>query len=366
MGRGAPGSAPWSPGAIASSYPGRFRSRERRECRCASPSRSSARDAEPFAPPAGPRMVEMAPDPVPPVPLERLREHRSRVRSLARARVRDPWDADDVEQDLWLASMETPPAREGAVRRWFRVVARHAAGKSRRGDSRRLAREEKAARPEAERPTAEVVAEADALRRVVVAVMDLEEPYRAAVLLRWFEDLPPAAIAARQGVPVETVRTRLRRAVERLRERLDEEHRGDRKAWVLAFLPLTRDAGLERAATAGSVAGTGAAAVLGGVLMAKKSVAVAAAALLLIGTAGWWVMRPSASPLPGRPDGPKPVATAPAPGAVAVPAETKTPDAAPAPTGARLALRVVDTAGRPVAGARATAGASTPKDESNP
>ncbi|HEU4395448.1 MAG TPA: sigma-70 family RNA polymerase sigma factor [Planctomycetota bacterium] len=303
----------------------------------------------------------MAPDPVPPVPLERLLEHRTWVRSLARALVRDPWDADDLEQDLWLASMETPPAREGAVRRWFRVVARHAAGKSRRGDSRRLAREEKAARPEAERPTAEVVAEADALRRVVVAVMDLEEPYRAAVLLRWFEDLPPAAIAARQGVPVETVRTRLRRAVERLRERLDEEHRGDRKAWVLAFLPLTGREGagaVPASATAGAFA---ASAVAGGILMAKKAAVLGAAALLLAAGVGWLALRDGGGSADGDVENTKargtPVAEAKAPNSTAKAEgggrEGEAVASAPR-VGVALEVLVRDSRGAPLPGVQVT------------
>ena len=43
-------------------------------------------------------------------------------------------------------------------------------------------------------------------------------------------------IAARLGVPVETVRTRVKRARERLREKLVEEH-GSRKACLVSSVP---------------------------------------------------------------------------------------------------------------------------------
>src|SRR5436190_1898691 len=79
-----------------------------------------------------------------------------------------------------------------------------------------------------------------ALARVVAAVLALEEPYRECVLLRYFEELSPRAIAARQRVPLETARTRLKRALELLRARLDREYGGERGAWGAALAPFAR------------------------------------------------------------------------------------------------------------------------------
>src|SRR6185295_4777393 len=84
------------------------------------------------------------------------------------------------------------------------------------------------------RSTADVVAEAESHKRLVLAVMQLDEPYRSTVLLRWFEDLPPREVAARLGVPVETVRTRLKRANDALRARLETRGAG----WAVAIAPL--------------------------------------------------------------------------------------------------------------------------------
>ena len=58
------------------------------------------------------------------------------------------------------------------------------------------------------------------------------------MLLRYFDDLAPREVASRLGVPVETVRTRLRRGLERLRTALDERHGGDRSAWAGGLVPL--------------------------------------------------------------------------------------------------------------------------------
>jgi RNA polymerase sigma-70 factor (ECF subfamily) len=210
----------------------------------------------------------------PSVGIDALLAHREWVRSLARLLVADRAGAEDLEQQAWLEAMTRPPRHGGALRAWFGRVLRRRASDARRERWRRGRPEEEAARPEAGRATADVVAEAEAHRRVVDAVLALEEPYRETVLLRFFEDLPPREVAARQSVPVETVRTRTRRALERLRERLDEGSGGDRGAWVAAVIPL-----------AGVRWGTGA--VTGGAIMASKAaVGAVVAAAILGGVAG--------------------------------------------------------------------------------
>ena len=84
----------------------------------------------------------------------------------------------------------------------------------------------------------DVVARAEEHRRVVEAVLTLEEPYRSTILHRYFDDLGPTAIADRTGTPVDTVRTRLHRALGQLRGRLEAEHGGDPAATRRALLAL--------------------------------------------------------------------------------------------------------------------------------
>jgi hypothetical protein len=74
---------------------------------------------------------------------------------------------------------------------------------------------------------------------VVEALLLLDEPLRATLILRFLEELPPRAVATRMGVPVETVRSRTRRGLEVLRERLDRSF-GDRASWCSALLFLLR------------------------------------------------------------------------------------------------------------------------------
>ena len=144
------------------------------------------------------------------------------VRSLARRLLRDPQTADDAAQDTWLAALLAGPAPgllDGLTRGWLSTVVRNFALQTLRGRQRRQRREQAVARglaidPEAEHFDPALVA------RVQAAVAALPEDYRTVVHLRFFEDRLPFAIADELGVPVETVRTRLKRAVERLRAAL--------------------------------------------------------------------------------------------------------------------------------------------------
>ena len=226
------------------------------------------------------------PDSSPSLPIREMLDHSGWVRELARRLVRDPLAADDLAQDAWVAALENPPGDGRPLRQWLAKVLRNFARQRRRGEGRRAARETAAAKDEGLPSTAELVERASLQRMVHGAVLGLDEPYRTAILLRYFEELPPREIAKRLGVPVETVHTRLTRAHQKLRVRLDRLHRGDRRAWVLALAPLARRPWALPSS------------VLGGVLV-NASAKLALAALSLAGALGaWYVLRPH----PARPE----------------------------------------------------------------
>lgn len=187
--------------------------------------------------------------------LDLLLAHHGWMRDLARRLVLDPNRADDLEQQAWLAALQSPPTQGVHPRAWLATVLRNLVREGHRRDERRLRRERAAARSESLPGTSEVVAHAEAHGRLVRAVLALPEPFRETVLLRFYEGCPPREVARRLGIPVETVRSRTRRALERLRGDLDGEHGGDRRAWCLALLPL---AGLDGNALAASGLGKGA------------------------------------------------------------------------------------------------------------
>lgn len=203
---------------------------------------------------------------------ERLLEQVAWLKRLVRSLVADEALVEDVAQDTLLAAMQAPRS-VSALRPWLARVAQRIASRARYRDSRRRAIEALAARPEAEASAADVVERVQIQHRVVAALLKLSEPYRTTVLLRYFEDLPPRRIAARMAVPVETVRTRLRRGLARLRQELDRDC-GGRRAWLL---PLLGAPTASAAATIGVLAMT-----------TKTKVMAAVAAVLML--AGIWVV----------------------------------------------------------------------------
>lgn len=160
------------------------------------------------------------------------------VRALARALVRDENEADDAAQDLWLSLARRGGNVKNNNSRSFlsRAISNLVKLQFRRAE-RRGRRESAAARSERLPSAADVYEREAARRRVVEAVMALPEPQRIVILLKYFEQLPPREIAARLGEPVETVRTRQKRAMELLKLRLDADF-GGRGHWSVALLPI--------------------------------------------------------------------------------------------------------------------------------
>ncbi len=163
--------------------------------------------------------------------------HVGSLRRLARGLVADANDVDDVVQDAWLASAREAEGPE-RQRAWRGGVVRHLVANLRRSTARRSARERRAARPEALPSAAATVARVEVLERLVRAVRALEEAYRSMVMLRSFDELAPREIARRRGVPLETVRTQIRRGVERLRAQLTADAGGDERVWLAALAPV--------------------------------------------------------------------------------------------------------------------------------
>src|SRR5262245_10505070 len=157
------------------------------------------------------------------------------VRALARELVLDPALADDLAQDAWVAAVESGHDLGALKRGWFGTVLRRRLFERRREQAARTERETRSARREELPSTLAMVERAAIQRDLVQAVLDLDEPYRTTVLWRFFEELEAREIAERAGIPVATVHTRLARALEKLRARLDREHRGERDAWMPAL-----------------------------------------------------------------------------------------------------------------------------------
>jgi RNA polymerase sigma-70 factor (ECF subfamily) len=165
------------------------------------------------------------------------------VRGLARSLVGDDAAAEDLVQDACVAALRQPPTPGLPPRPWLSQVLRNLARMRFRGDRRRHAREEAAqaalhaAEPRPDSPLL-LVERVETQRLLADLVLALEEPYRSALLLRYYEGLSAADIAARLRVPAGTVRWRLKTGLDKLRAALDHSHGGDRRTWLAALAPL--------------------------------------------------------------------------------------------------------------------------------
>jgi len=176
---------------------------------------------------------------------EALLRENDGLRELAGELVRDPNEADDLRQATLLEALQRPPVDPTRSRGWLRTVLVNRLRQDRRARSRRAARERRVAHRDESPDTADIAARAQLFRGLAEAVCELDEPFRTAIVLRFYDGLPPRVIAERTGVPVATVRSRVRRGLERLRRELDASH-GGRSAWALLLLPT----GLEPPRTA--------------------------------------------------------------------------------------------------------------------
>ena len=168
---------------------------------------------------------------------DELIAHLRWIRDLARRIASDPDRADDLAQETCVVALEAD-SRDPLFRKgWLRTVMQNLARRQGARERTRREHEASAARREPFDATDALVERAGLQREIVDAVLALEEPYRSAILLRFFEELPPRAIAKRLGVPVATVQSRLTRGLRRLRERLDDA-RGDRRSWPALIAPL--------------------------------------------------------------------------------------------------------------------------------
>jgi RNA polymerase sigma factor (sigma-70 family) len=183
---------------------------------------------------------------------DELLAHAGWLRGLALALVHGAPEADDLVQETWKQALEHPPADDRPLRPWLSRVLLNALRMRRRGEGRRTARDDAwsdgQARTGSVAPSSEELLErARAQKRLTELVMQLDEPFRSTLLLRYYEDLTAAEIARAQDVPAGTVRWRLKTGLDRLRNELDRTNKSDDESgasqaapWMMWLLPLTK------------------------------------------------------------------------------------------------------------------------------
>ena len=275
--------------------------------------------------------MEVRVDRVDPLDGRELLAHRNFVRSLARELVRDAATADDVTQEAMARLLEVK--RPGSIRPWLRTVARNLARRFGRRERRRaeveggrapaFASGESTAAP----ATDELAARLELQRRLTERVLALEPRARDVVILHFYEGKTVAEVAEQLAIPLETARTRLRRALAELRAGWNGELGGEREG-LAALAMLARWAPAK-----GLVAAAGATAaspfLWSGVAAMTTKVKVMIAAIVVTVAAGaiaFWPSRAVVSD-PKRPPPPAAQSLIPDPASAAVvPAKAGEPE----------------------------------------
>lgn len=143
------------------------------------------------------------------------------IRSLGNAA-----DAEDVTQHVFTEAWRTRDrfdATRGPLAAWLVGIARHAVARTLEGRTKaRRAEQGVAVEVAGSERRVPDVAQAVADGVVVAdAVADLGEPQSTMVSLAFYSDLTHAQIAERTGYPLGTVKSHIRRSLNRLRERLE-------------------------------------------------------------------------------------------------------------------------------------------------
>jgi len=169
---------------------------------------------------------------------EELLVHTGFVQGLARRLVLDEHRAADLAQDTWLAALRHPPAPGKPLRSWLSTVIRNLTINLARGERRRIERERSCAMHDGAPSSDEIVEKMEIRGLLIKAVLKLNDPYRTAIILRFYEGLSSKEIAKRLKIPAATVRTRINRGVNQLRTRLDAACNDNRDEWRMALAPI--------------------------------------------------------------------------------------------------------------------------------
>lgn len=200
-----------------------------------------------------------------------LLEQDAFLRAIAHALTGDSHASEDVAQETWASMLRRPGLNAASWRAWIVRAARNCWIDARRArDSRREREKVYYQKSKTAAPSAAELYERESMRRrLAEAVFALPEPARTAVLLHYYEGMPVPEIAGKLNIPFETVRSRIKRGIEILKQRLDTDGVADHAAdWRAAIAPM---AFLQQECLAGTM-----------LMITKTKIAAGAVAICLV------------------------------------------------------------------------------------
>lgn len=194
------------------------------------------------------------------------------LKVLAGRLLEDDSEVDDLVHEAWVAALRRPADEVRNLPSWLAAVVCNLSRRRlrRTGRTEELRQEQELALQDGA-PGPEECFELELVRRRVIdAVLGLPEPFRGTILMTYYEGLPPQEIARLSGVPGATVRTRLRRGLQRLRRKLEADST-ERRSRAGLYLLVALRAPVPAARFAAPLAVSAAAAVLGAFALALWS-----------------------------------------------------------------------------------------------
>ncbi len=146
--------------------------------------------------------------------------------------------ADDLLQETWAQAVASFPGEAlRSPRAWFATLMRRRAYSRSRSERHRVDRELLVACQREQAPADVLLAREEKRAELIQALMALRPASSEVLVLRFFEELTPAAIAKQLGIPASTVRSRLQRGLDEMRANLEAQHGDDWQAWCVGILP---------------------------------------------------------------------------------------------------------------------------------
>ena len=155
-----------------------------------------------------------------------FRHYGPRIRAFMRKRCGDATQAEELMQEtfanVWRRAGSFDPAR-GTVTAWIYTVARNTSvDVFRRRNRPEFDPQDPALLPEAAEQADTVMEMRQSAERLRLAMRDLPGEQSEVLKLSFFEELSHSVIAERLGIPLGTVKSRIRMAFSRLRDSLGE------------------------------------------------------------------------------------------------------------------------------------------------
>jgi len=157
-----------------------------------------------------------------------VRQHTSMIYSIAFHFLRDGALAEDITQEAFLRLSRNLKEikSETHLALWLRRVAARLCIDEQRKITKRFRPLESIQEPVSEQPDNDFLAD----ERIQTMIAELPEQTRIALILRFQEDLSPSEIADILQEPVNTVKSRLQRALVILRKKLTPGYKRDEKS----------------------------------------------------------------------------------------------------------------------------------------